>query len=86
VITAVVLGGVNIFGGAGTLPGVLIALLVLAFVQNALGLAGITPEEQQIVTGSVLIVTLIVFGAADILRKTQITLWRSRGVTRSTRD
>jgi len=86
VITAVVLGGVNIFGGAGTLPGVLIALLVLAFVQNALGLAGITPEEQQIVTGSVLIVTLIVFGAADILRKTRITLWRSRGVTRSTRD
>jgi rhamnose transport system permease protein len=84
VITAVVLGGVNIFGGAGTMPGVLIALLVLAFVQNALGLAGVTPEEQQIVTGSVLIVTLIVFGASDIIKKTRVTLWRSR-VTRSTR-
>ena len=55
VITAVVLGGVNIFGGSGTLAGVLIALLVLAFVQNALGLAGVTPEEQQIVTGAVLV-------------------------------
>jgi rhamnose transport system permease protein len=32
VITAVVLGGVNIFGGAGTMPGVLIALLVLDFI------------------------------------------------------
>ena len=64
VITAVVLGGVNIFGGSGTMPGVLIGLLVLAFVQNALGLAGVTPEEQQIVTGAVLIVTLIVFGAS----------------------
>ena len=64
VITAVVLGGVNIFGGSGTLPGVLIGLLVLAFVQNALGLAGVTPEEQQIVTGAVLIMTLIVFGAS----------------------
>jgi rhamnose transport system permease protein len=83
VITAVVLGGVNIFGGAGTMPGVLIALLVLAFVQNALGLAGVTPEEQQIVTGSVLIVTLIAFGASDFLRKARLTLWRSR-VTRST--
>ena len=85
VITAVVLGGVNIFGGAGTMPGVLIALLVLAFVQNALGLAGVTPEEQQIVTGSVLIVTLIVFGAADLLQKTRFKRWRPRGVTRSTR-
>ena len=85
VITAVVLGGVNIFGGAGTMPGVFIALLVLAFVQNALGLAGVTPEEQQIVTGSVLIVTLIVFGASDIIKKTRVTLWRSR-VTRSTRN
>src|SRR6202030_900152 len=77
VITAVLLGGVNIFGGAGTMPGVLIALLVLAFVQNALGLAGVTPEEQQIVTGCVLILTLIVFGASDLI-KTRVTHWRSR--------
>jgi rhamnose transport system permease protein len=78
VITAVVLGGVNIFGGAGTLTGVLIALLVLAFVQNALGLAGVTPEEQQIVTGAVLIVTLIVFGASEMIKKTGTILWRWR--------
>ena len=69
VITAVVLGGVNIFGGSRTLGGVLISLMVLAFVQNALGLAGVTPEEQQIVTGAVLIVTLIVFGSAAMLRR-----------------
>jgi rhamnose transport system permease protein len=69
VITAVVLGGVNIFGGSGTMPGVLLGLLVLAFVQNALGLAGVTPEEQQIVTGAVLILTLIVFGASNIVRR-----------------
>jgi rhamnose transport system permease protein len=83
VITAVVLGGVNIFGGAGTMPGVLIALLVLAFVQNALGLAGVTPEGQKIVIGSVLIVTLIVFGTGDLI-KTRVSRWRSR-VTRVTR-
>jgi rhamnose transport system permease protein len=84
VITAVVLGGVNIFGGAGTMPGVFIALMVLAFVQNALGLAGVTPEEQQIVTGSVLIATLIVFGASDMLKKARVTIWgpRVRGSTR----
>jgi rhamnose transport system permease protein len=78
VITAVVLGGVNIFGGSGTMAGGLIALLVLAFVQNALGLAGVTPEGQQIVTGAVLIVTLIVFGASEIIKKARATLWRSQ--------
>ena len=80
VITAVVLGGVNIFGGSGTMAGVLIALLVLAFVQNALGLAGVTPEGQQIVTGAVLIVTLIVFGSSAIIKKASATLRRSRAV------
>jgi hypothetical protein len=85
VITAVVLGGINIFGGAGTMIGVLIALLVLAFVQNALGLAGVTPEEQQIVTGAVLILTLIVFGVSDIIKKTRETLSRYRA-TRSSSE
>jgi rhamnose transport system permease protein len=85
VITAVVLGGVNIFGGSGTMIGVLIALLVLAFVQNALGLAGVTPEEQQIVTGAVLIGTLIVFGASEPMKKTGTRLWRS-WKTRSLKD
>lgn len=68
VITAVVLGGVDIFGGSGTLAGVLIGILVLAFVQNALGLAGVMPEEQQIMTGAVLIATLVLFGAARFVR------------------
>lgn len=64
VITAVVLGGVNIFGGSGTLIGVLVALFVLAFVKNALGLVGMTPEQQDIVTGAVLVGTLVIFGAS----------------------
>lgn len=68
VITAVVLGGVNIFGGSGGLPGVLLALFVLAFVKNTLGLIGMTPEQQDIVTGAVLVGTLIVFGASRNLR------------------
>jgi rhamnose transport system permease protein len=67
VITAVVLGGVDIFGGSGTLGGVLVAVLVLAFVQNALGLAGVAPEAQQIVTGFVLVTTLIAFSAVKAL-------------------
>jgi rhamnose transport system permease protein len=78
VITAVVLGGVNIFGGSGTLVGVFLAVLVLAFVQNSLGLAGVTPEQQQIVTGAVLVVTLILFSGSNFIKKVRETLGRSR--------
>lgn len=78
VITAVVLGGVNIFGGSGTLGGVLIAVLVLAFVQNSLGLAGVTPEQQQIVTGAVLVLTLVVFKGADMTRRARALTARLR--------
>jgi len=78
VITAVVLGGVNIFGGSGTMGGVLIAIFVLAFVQNALGLAGVTPEEQQIVTGAVLIATLVLFRASGFIQAWVAVPRRSR--------
>jgi rhamnose transport system permease protein len=77
VITAVVLGGVSIFGGSGTMLGVLLALLVLAFVQNSLGLAAVTPEEQQIVTGAVLVISLAVFGLSDAIRGRLAKLRRS---------
>lgn len=69
VITAVVLGGVSIFGGSGTMLGVLLALAVLAFVQNSLGLAGVMPEAQQIVIGAVLILTLVVFEGHALVRR-----------------
>ncbi len=76
-ITGVVLGGVNIFRGSGTLAGVLVAVLVLAFVQNSLGLGGVTPEKQHIVTGAVLVVTLILFSEPGI-RKLRDTFLRHR--------
>ncbi|UVK38868.1 ABC transporter permease [Mesorhizobium sp. AR10] len=77
VITAVVLGGVNIFGGSGSLFGVLVALLVLAFVKNILGLIGMTPEQQDIVTGAVLVGTLVVFGGIRNLNDLRVFM-RSR--------
>ena len=85
VITAVVLGGVNIFGGSGTISGVLIALLVLAFVQNALGLAGMTPEEQKVVTGAVLIATLVIFSATGVLQRLPVASFFRRIASRERR-
>jgi rhamnose transport system permease protein len=59
VITAVVLGGVDIFGGSGTMPGVVLALFLLGVVRYGMNLANIPPQNQIIVTGLLLIVAII---------------------------
>ncbi|MBV9358797.1 MAG: ABC transporter permease [Chloroflexi bacterium] len=60
VVTAVLLGGVNIFGGSGTIPGVVLAVFTLAVLQNVLRLADVSTELQSISVGLLLIVSVIV--------------------------
>ena len=60
VVTVVLLGGVNIFGGRGTIPGVVLAVLVVAVMQNALRLAGVTVEVQSIALGLLLILSVVI--------------------------
>jgi rhamnose transport system permease protein len=60
VVTVVLLGGVNIFGGSGTIPGVVLAVLTVAVMQNALRLANVSVEVQSIALGSLLIVSVII--------------------------
>ena len=55
-ITAVLLGGVSIFGGRGTIAGVILALLLLGGIQKALTLSeSISSYWIQIVTGALLV-------------------------------
>ncbi|HEY4190687.1 MAG TPA: ABC transporter permease [Candidatus Limnocylindrales bacterium] len=60
VITVVLLGGVNIFGGRGTIPGVVLAVLIVAVMQNALRLAHVTVEVQSIALGLLLILSVVI--------------------------
>ena len=60
VVTVVLLGGVNIFGGSGTIPGVVLAVLVVAVMQNALRLANVTVEVQSIALGLLLILSVVI--------------------------
>lgn len=55
VVAAVLLGGVSIFGGKGTLPGVLAGVVLLAALQNALRLSDVSNEALNVVTGVLLI-------------------------------
>jgi rhamnose transport system permease protein len=60
VVAAVVLGGVSIFGGTGTIVGVVLALVLLGGLRNALTLGQISQEWVTVVTGLLLIGSVLV--------------------------
>jgi rhamnose transport system permease protein len=59
VITMVVLGGVSIFGGSGTLVGVLLSILIILNLRNGMGLLNVTGEIQTGVIGILLILSVL---------------------------
>ncbi|MDT0303567.1 ABC transporter permease [Streptomonospora wellingtoniae] len=59
VVAAVLLGGVSIFGGRGALPGVLAGVLLLGTIRNALMLADVSSDVLDIVTGLLLVVSVV---------------------------
>lgn len=70
VITMVVLGGVSIFGGRGTLFGVILAILIVLNLRNGMGLLNITGEIQTGVIGVLLILSVLGPNIAQAVRDT----------------
>jgi rhamnose transport system permease protein len=58
IVTMVVLGGVEIMGGAGTVPGVALAVFVLGLVTFGLGLHNVPGIAVNIVIGAMLILSI----------------------------
>ena len=69
VIAAVVVGGVNINGGSGTVVGAALGALFLAFMQNALILLRLSQFWLQAIYGLVILLAVILDGA--LLRAVQ---------------
>jgi rhamnose transport system permease protein len=59
VITAVVLGGTDIFGGRGTIAGTVVAVFLTGVLRKAMGLANIRAENQLAVTGALLVAAVL---------------------------
>ncbi|WP_117000949.1 ABC transporter permease [Desertimonas flava] len=68
IITMVLLGGVSIFGGSGTMLGVGLAILIILNLRNGLGLANVDSNTQTGIVGGILIVSVLARNALDRLR------------------
>ena len=75
VVTVVLLGGVNIFGGRGSLLGVVLAIFILAIIQNILGLVNISGDIQSLVVGLLLILSVL---GPNVARRIQVAIARRR--------
>jgi ribose transport system permease protein len=67
-ITAVVLGGVALTGGRGSIIGVLSGALLLSSIGDVLNMFGVSSAYQFIATGLTLIVALYVYNVGVFRR------------------
>ena len=74
VVTIVLLGGISIFGGRGTIAGVIVAVAVLGCLQTALTADQIPSQDQNIVVGGLLIASVLIPNAADLYRRARVRL------------
>ncbi len=65
VIAGVVVGGVSLFGGAGTMAGGLIGILLLQVVTSGLVVIGVNANWQQIAVGLIMVIAV----GLDVLRR-----------------
>jgi rhamnose transport system permease protein len=69
VVAIVLFGGVSIFGGRGTVPGVVLSVAVVGCLQQILTQLNIEPEVQNIILGGLLLVSVIVPNGGEALRR-----------------
>jgi rhamnose transport system permease protein len=73
VIAAVLLGGVSIFGGRGALHGVIAGVLLIGTLGSALRLAGVTSDIINVITGVLLVLSVVSASLLAWLRRRRIS-------------
>ncbi|MDH2391095.1 sugar ABC transporter permease [Streptomyces sp. HNM0663] len=74
VIAAAVIGGTSLFGGRGRTWNALLGVMVIVSIQYGLALEGIRTPVQYMITGAVLLITVVI---DSVTRKTQKTAGRA---------
>jgi rhamnose transport system permease protein len=87
VVTAVVLGGVDIFGGSGSMPAVVLSVILVAELRNGMQLDNLGGDTQNIVIGVLLLAAILVGNAVRALQssglRTRIARARRKEVMHS---
>jgi ribose transport system permease protein len=58
-IAAAVIGGTSIFGGRGTVAGVLVGAVIIALITNALRVFGVDPSSIDLLKGTIIVLALL---------------------------
>ncbi len=66
-IAAVIIGGVSLFGGAGTVMGTVIGALIIAVLTTGLVMLNVAAFWQFIVVGSVVIIAVLIDQSRDLI-------------------
>lgn len=70
IITMVLLGGVSIFGGSGSIYGVLLSILIVLNLRNGMSLVNLTGHLQTGVIGLLLILSVLLPNMVNYVRAT----------------
>jgi rhamnose transport system permease protein len=79
VITATVLGGVDISGGRGTMAGAILSLLLVGLMRFGMGLLNIQGQVQSIAIGLLLVLSILLPNVARAARQSRLK-WSVRGL------
>lgn len=69
IITMVLMGGVSIFGGKGSMLGVLLSILIVLNLRNGMSLVNVDGHRQTVVIGILLIASVLVPNLIEKLRR-----------------
>jgi rhamnose transport system permease protein len=81
VITATVLGGINIFGGSGTMIGAILALTLIGLMRFGMGLVNVQGQVQSIAIGLLLIFSILLPNVARQLSRRGVQVRRGAVLT-----
>jgi len=83
-VLIVLLGGISIFGGRGTMLGLVLAVCVIAALQSGLTLHLMSPQDQNVIIGGLLVASVILPNVSSIHARARTRL-ASAGARRASR-